>query len=867
MNDPEKIGSTLHKLKTQGSLNDVYAMACGRFTPNQRQIVRDRCKISTTKYITLLNFLIGNHPSYSDVLPPSSSPEPTLIGMEQTSNNTDESNGENNEQETNIDTIRFSYAPSDEPTQDTGCFKNESDFITSEIKGRKPTLLFSKGNRIMDHLLKLEEVFATKFPFGRGGLDEKRDTKVSKESCLKHYSRIALPNFQTADFLLVVCSLYQRMLSFRNCIISCRSPLSSKNLGERLSVVTLDDVEKASKECLENKKSNNEVMSRLFSSISGHCKAIGQSNEAAKDARYSLFSLWHLFGCPAIFFTITPCDLCSFRVRLFATVSEHSLPTHEDMFDEEYCFLDLQLRKSLRHKNPGACALEYESIMQIVIEVLIGWNKEKGMGTNGIFGKVQAYGNACEEQSRYTIHSHICVWIENFNILRELLFHKDNDVREKARTELTRYFELVSQASLGDLIFTSSSVVTGTTQTTSPNNILSGVCKQNIRDMRHHIHSQKLGGKIAQSVTDSQVDKFTGNTKHSSTDLVQNNTCTLLPPSNSMDVTNRNQLDIFSYTYPYHAIDNRNMFPQDCSQGQSDLNITNILNTFKLRYPLLQLRFNVHDSEHRPSCFKKGCECRNNLPQYQQPLADIVFDEKNNNVVWHFVDGSTRKITPFKYMPKRGIADQFMNMNNDIVSTLFACNNNVTSGDKIRFYYITMYQSKNNQTEESASYYSVCSTLCRRLKYQMQVNESNHLAQTPTTVVDEPIVPDYCEGLKRTLSALYAHTSGNVLSATMSHLLLYQKQRFTFSHDFVDIPTKHILQWCDGDNDSLTFRLRKVKIGDNEYDLIGDYAINNIIYRPTELEDICIYEQLMLYELKKFNKKKEKRQNVMEMIL
>ena len=60
-------------------------------------------------------------------------------------------------------------------------------------------------------------------------------------------------------------------------------------------------------------------------------------------------------------------------------------------------------------------------------------------------------------------------------------------------------------------------------------------------------------------------------------------------------------------------------------------------------------------------------------------------DEKNNNVVWHFVDGSTRKITPFKYMPKRGIADQFMNMNNDIVSTLFACNNNVTSGDKIRF--------------------------------------------------------------------------------------------------------------------------------------------------------------------------------------
>ena len=376
--------------------------------------------------------------------------------------------------------------------------------------------------------------------------------------------------------------------------------------------------------------------------------------------------------------------------------------------------------------------------------------------------------------------------------------------------------------------------------------------------MRHHIHSQKLGGKIAKALTDSDVDKFSGNKMHSSMDLVNNNSCTLLPPSKTIDITNNSQLDMFAYTYPYHANVNYNMFPQDCGLGPSDSNLSNIVNTFKLRYPLLQLRFNVHDSEHRPSCFKKGCECRNNLPQYQQPLADIVFDEKNNNVVWDFVDGTKRKITPFKYMPKRGIADQFMNMYNDIVSTLLACNNNVTSGDKIRFYYITMYQSKNNQTEEAASYYSICASLSRRLKYQQQVNENNQLTETAEAVVEEDIAPDYCEGLKRTLSAIYAHTSANVLSATMSHLLLDQTQRFTFSHDFVDIPTHHILQWCDGEIESLTFRLRKVKVNENEYDVVGDYAINNLIYRPIELENMCQYEQLMLYELKKIQRKKRK---------
>ena len=84
----------------------------------------------------------------------------------------------------------------------------------SQIKRENPTMLFCRGERTLDYLIKLEQLFATKFPFGRGGLNEKRATKVSKSECLRHYIRIALPNFQTADFLLVICSLYQRLESF-----------------------------------------------------------------------------------------------------------------------------------------------------------------------------------------------------------------------------------------------------------------------------------------------------------------------------------------------------------------------------------------------------------------------------------------------------------------------------------------------------------------------------------------------------------------------------------------------------------------------------------------------------------------------------
>ena len=40
--------------------------------------------------------------------------------------------------------------------------------------------------------------------------------------------------------------------------------------------------------------------------------------------------------------------------------------------------------------------------------------------------------------------------------------------------------------------------------------------------------------------------------------------------------------------------------------------------------------------------------------------------------------------------------------------------------------------------------------------------------------------------------------------------------------------------------------------------MVSDYFCNNILYRPTELEHTCCYEQIMCYELKKIQKKKKR---------
>ena len=102
---------------------------------------------------------------------------------------------------------------------------------------------------------------------------------------------------------------------------------------------------------------------------------------------------------------------------------------------------------------------------------------------------------------------------------------------------------------------------------------------------------------------------------------------------------------------------------------------------------------------------------------------------------------------------------------------------------------------------------------------------------------------------------MYSHTTNNVLSVTISWKLLERGSRFSFSHETISIPLKHLLQWLNGD-ENLEFKLRKTKNSDGEYSHVQDMYINNMIYRPTELEHFSCYDMVSNYELKKLSKKK-----------
>lgn len=81
----------------------------------------------------------------------------------------------------------------------------------------------------------------------------------------------------------------------------------------------------------------------------------------------------------------------------------------------------------IRCKYPGLCALNFEMLLDVLLDKLVGDNPSK----TGIFGILEAFALAVEEQGRKTLHGHILVYIKHWNDL----LHKLHSLSERTRAE------------------------------------------------------------------------------------------------------------------------------------------------------------------------------------------------------------------------------------------------------------------------------------------------------------------------------------------------------------------------------------------------------------------------------------------------
>ena len=250
---------------------------------------------------------------------------------------------------------------------------------------------------------------------------------------------------------------------------------------------------------------------------------------------------------------------------------------------------------------------------------------------------------------------------------------------------------------------------------------------------------------------------------------------------------------------------------------------------------------NLHASSHVQSCFKKGFECRNKLPDCPCKRTAIHFDT-TNMVTWWSWDGTSVRRAPFYSEPTRHLFDVFMNRYHCRLSTILGCNTNVQCGiDGAHMMYVTYYSTKNTQTEDKLAYCKVAKTLYARIRRQEEAQLD------PKLCIDAVQAPTpFSEGYRRLLSAVLSHTQGHVVSAPMAWFIMRKGCRFLFSNDFGYVCL-----------DGMLGRTTASRIAPCGPSVFLDNKLNDYVFRPKELERVNLYDFISCYDIKYASNKNE----------
>ena len=133
--------------------------------------------------------------------------------------------------------------------------------------------------------------------------------------------------------------------------------------------------------------------------------------------------------------------------------TSQELPDVSKLSHDE-CAADFIVRRRTRKRYPGACSLEFQNVMDIVLKCLLNWDNERkeSLGT-GMVGDLVAWNHTVEEQGRGSLHAHWQLFTKQLSTKARLkLFQEVKVVRDTARRELVDYIDSMVCASYGSEI-------------------------------------------------------------------------------------------------------------------------------------------------------------------------------------------------------------------------------------------------------------------------------------------------------------------------------------------------------------------------------------------------------------------------------
>ena len=630
--------------------------------------------------------------------------------------------------------ITVVFPDKDLPNNTNGGFKDQEEFRRYVHDHQKDgawdaqTHIRPTTDRLADYQSEnIVQAFPLLFPYGFSGM--KSDPAVQAMSQLKGLKRCmgrnetdvlkkllqhAEPNMHTPLFILIVSNILMKKKIFESCRMhgNCTTR-DGQSTAEAIGAMTGAELERAIMANRNNDPTahSSRTGSKYLYTIKATCRDLPHTNEAALEARKVYFSYLMKFGLPAIFLTVTPDDQRSVRISIYsgAKVEKQYGSVDVKSLSDEDLLAEFKVRQSIQVNHPGLCAEDYSRIIKLVIKHIFKWDEERRCSTGvGIFGKLEAWCLATEEQGRKTLHGHFLLFIKGWQqVLKDLQTKPTSQLIQSAQT----YFDRICSATIfqdfqpanGELreasIFQHQCMRTSRNDTSRRMNP-DPAPQQIIREMRHVSKCFDHVGKIGSCAICKHVFRIS--------EVV----------TNAIQVHFDRNIQFPDKKYRLQRILYECQKQLDWYEGTEK--------DQALRLFLANVCVNLHSPFHSSRCFKGGKkECYANLPEQAFDKSTINYMDTSDT--WYDAFGLEHERFMFRFYPRRGVEDSFANQHNPVLTQLLLCNTNVMCGlTGCAVLYITNYNSKNNQKEEKEQYERVSSHILKAILRNEAVSRNFH---------------------------------------------------------------------------------------------------------------------------------------------
>ena len=826
----KSIVKSVATLESFGLNQNVLVLYAGKLTKWQQDRAKELCSVRTHKLIEAVDWLCRNnkkwrHLDKDRVIEQLKKKEPVIIDK------SDVVEGCNNNIEQQE--VFTCYYPDGTVTPTNGGFEDPNGFkkyvaemaekgfdIEFQANLKKEYVSNVDGDLLVDSNI-------LQFPYGIGGMNDRRElhdgsytTRSDLDEYLQNLSLNSQPVFQRPLFQLMLYSLSCKHWLLKSSRLQLRGKTDAENLASGLN--QKDVISCINGRRMRNKLSGTKVSRLLLDAVDATAASLPHTNEAAKKARARGEAMQHHFGMGSVFLTCTFDDENSLLMEVMSG-DPMGDEVEEDLSDEEVTDR-ARKRRQLRIEHPGLAALNFEMLLDILLEEVIGWDRKRNkpmykkvgkeeVRVKGYFGDVFAMSFAVEEQGRKTLHVHMTLWIEGFKRLQDMYFFAGKTKKNKAKHEIQHYTEHVGSTSFFPDNDKQAIKAFDHTCTVPLNKRKAPVTVddqglRNLRNKRGYKDSNGIFASCRHCPKNWTYEGMIIDYLENMEGLCQKTT----KPNNELGADERCSV------IPKARMKSRVI---DFQKGIND----------EPPKPCIDALYQHHVSCHVKGCFKcqkshsgkrkhvcgPNCECRFRLPDKKRRRAEIYVNQES--ISWYLWNGDVKDQPLCQISPKRKKYDLFQNTSCPAISySKFSCNNNVSVIlDGPIGQYQHKYQEKETQQDDTADYKEVEATI-RKFDCDSRRHED-----------DRP------EALRRICRAAFAHNKKNVISPCFASYLLRHGSRFSYSHDFKYCPLRDVIRLHNKEEIGGI-----LKYADQGKEQFFENSALDYMCRNSHLEDLCL---------------------------